>query len=70
MIKYSHITFTITSFFDFSDPAVFGTLRVQQPMTYDSTTTRAQNLVEILHHIKKFYQVCFLGEFELKFSIL
>ena len=54
-------TFTLTLILNiyFSDPAVFGTLRIQQPMIYDSTT-RAQNLVEVLHCIKKFYQVCLL----------
>ncbi|XP_066932183.1 girdin-like [Clytia hemisphaerica] len=38
------------------DPVVFNNIRIQQTLIND-TATKAQNLVEILHCIKKFYQV-------------
>lgn len=42
--------------FSISDPMAFSCLRVQHNLLGD-ITTRAQNLVEILHGIKRFYQV-------------
>ena len=45
-----------------SDPVVFNNIRIQQTMIND-TATKAQNLVEILHCIKKFYQVCLVLAF-------